>query len=308
MQFNIIMRHLFVVCSVLVVFLFMTGCWKENLSNCWQGEVVINVSAEKFQNTKNDIEEVFSKRVRTLHYFLYRDSILVEDSIISDCEKLLSSVYPLKWQKLPFGKYSLLLFANTESDQVLVGDVNNPASLKIVYPGIEKTKDYFVSRNEFTLDCDCGYLGNVVMERAHGVVQYNLKNIPDNITEIEVIMDQLGSVCGVPNLMIYKSPLTLTYRTPTDPFSTEGKCSFTLGTFPTPSGSLTTLNLKLFADHDPEHVVYNGIICDTAFVERNQLLRVTTTFPENGILENVRFGIEVNPRWDGSHGGDVEVQ
>lgn len=302
------MKHIFIISGLVVLFLSFSGCWKEDLSNCWQGEVRINISAEKFQNTKNDIEDVFSKRIQTLHYFLYHDSVLVEDSVISDLKSLQSPALSLRWQKLPFGDYNLLLFANTESDQVLAGDVNNPASLKIVYPGIENTKDYFVCRYGFTLDCDCGYAGNALMERAHGVVQYDFKNVPDNITEIEVIMDQLGTVCGVSNLTIYDIPLTLAYRTPIDPSSIEGEYSFTLGTFPTVPGSLSTMNLRLFADNDSCEAVYDRIICDTVQVQRNQLLRVTTTFPEDGILGDVRFGVEVNPRWDGSHDGDVEVQ
>lgn len=292
----------------MILFFLLPGCWKEDLSKCWKGDVVVSVYAEKFQVSNNDIEDVLSKRVKALHYFLYRDGVLVENKIVNDFKDIQSSGYPLKWNKLPFGNYKLLVVANAEDNQAIGGDINDPGKVKIIYPGADRTSDLFTSAYDFTLDCDCGFVGETVLKRIQGVIQYEFKNVPKNITEVEVTVDQLGTECGVDTLTIYNTPFSLTYRTPIDPSSTDGTCSFAIGMLPTLPDCVSTLKLKLYSDHDPDYVVYESLITDTARVERNQLLKVTSTFPEEGILGNISFGVIVNPKWDGSNNGDVEVQ
>lgn len=290
-----------------ICILLFSSCWKENMNNCWQGKVSINIYAEKFQNENNEREDVFSKRISSLRYFLYRNGVLMEEGLAGEFSGLSGASYTFERNKLPFGDYKLFLFANTEKNQVLIGNTDDPSTLMVVYPGCEENDDYFACQYEFTLDCDCGYTGDVLLQRMHGVIQYRLQNIPGNISEIEVTMNQLGAMCGA-NLTVCNPSIALTYRTPFDSSSNSGEYWFTLGVFPTIPESKTHLYLTLYADNDPDFAVYRSIITDQAQIGRNQLLRVDVRFPEDGILEDTDFGIVINPKWDGSHNGDVEIK
>lgn len=291
----------------LICLMLFSSCWKENLDHCWQGRIQINIYAEKFQNAENEKEDVFSERIRSLHYFLYHEGVLVEKGLARDFEGLSTSAYTFERNKLPFGHYQLLLFGNTDSKQVLTGNPDDPSTLMVAYPGCENNEDYFACQYEFTLDCDCGYSGEALMQRMHGVVQYQIKNIPDNITEIEVSMNHLGTMCDA-NLTVCNPPFELSHRLPFDSETSNRSCTLTLGVFPTLPENKTVLNLVLYADNDYSFAVYRKQITDQAQIYPNQLLRVDVLFPENGILEDVDFGIVINPKWDGSHEGDIEIK
>lgn len=300
------MRRIIPIICLLSLF-FQTGCWNENLSDCWKTDVAIHIYAEKFQANRTDqLEDVLSTRIRTIRYFLYRDGELMEHGLIDKPEEMSGPFYTFKRNILPFGDYQLALFANAEGSAVLYGDTSRIESLMIVHPGANKGEDYFSTLYSFTVDCDCGFESDVVLYRSHGVTLYEFENLPDNITEIEVGINKVGAKLSADTTACEEAEVS--YRVAVNKKKRIEKFSFVVGTFPTLDQYKSSLNLKMYMENDPNTVVYDRLITDTVTIRRNNLLKVVSTFSEEGILGNVVFGISINPLWDDVNNGDIEIQ
>ena len=290
---------------ILGIFLMLSlsGCWKENLKNCWEGDVTFRVMAERFQEVPGGAsEENLSDRIETLHYYLYYENVLFQQGSVDSKAALDVQQYILTFPKLKFGNYSLALLANVDENEIKATE--HCEDLLFDYPGTSDTKDYFVSCYEFKVDCECGFEDFVVLYRAQGVTQFQLKDLPENITEVEVGLDQLHNTCGVDTT--YQGNIAASYRIKVEDLKEGDLLSFAIGSFPTITNQQTGIVLKLYADGDPEFVAYEEKITDINIL-RNQLVRISADFNHN-ISGKVHFGIQVNPAWDGIGGGDVPVE
>lgn len=287
----------------LMFLLTLTGCWNENTENCWMGDVTIHVLAERFQELPDGAsEEQLSKRLTSIHYYLYHGEILYLQGTISDKTALDAQQLTLTFPKLAFGDYSLAVVGNTDADDLL--DASAPMNMEILYPGTKQTKDFFVSCYDFTVDCDCGMEDFVKLYRTQGVAQFELKNLPDNITEIEVGMNRLGQSCRVDT--VYRGEMQVSHRMNVADVQSGDLSSFVFGAFPTVTDGQSEVFLKLYADGDPLFLVYEKKIAEVS-LSRNQLYKFEADF-EHNISGDVEFTVTVNPEWNGVGGGDVPVE
>lgn len=297
------MKRLYTCILSLFVLLGLSGCWKENLKNCWMGDVTLRVVAGKFQHLPGEtLEAKLSDRIETLHYYLYYENVLFQQGVIDSKTALDVQQYIFSFSKLGFGNYSLALLANVDEDEIKETDVCE--NLLLDYPGASNTKDYFVSCYHFKVDCECGLDEFVELHRAQGVTQLLLENLPENITEVEVVLDKLSQSCGVDT--VYQGAVNTSYRVKVADVKEENMTSFAIGTFPTILDEQTEVILRLYADGNPEFVAYESKVGDIN-VGRNQLVRINADF-KHSISGKVDFGIQVNPEWDGVGGGDVPVE
>lgn len=126
--------------------LLFSSCWKEDLKNCWMGDVTLTIAAEKFQQPATDkgqLEDNLSARISSIRYYLYKDNTLVQSGIIDNATDLDTDTHPLSFPKLAFGEYCLGLVANASEEEL--SDTTTPEALNLNYPGAEQTKDYFLN-------------------------------------------------------------------------------------------------------------------------------------------------------------------
>lgn len=290
--------------SLMSLFLTLTlvGCWKEDLKNCWKGDATIHIVAERFQQPAGGkLEDKLSARIKNIRYFLYRDNILFEQGIIDDEGSLSGSDYALVFSKLPFGDYSLALMAN--ANQVDVDESSSLDNLVIQYPGVGQSEDYFTASYRFTVDCDCGFQDFVTLYRAHGVTLFELKNLPENITEIEVEIDGLSQSCQMDTT--FHGDTQINSRINVADVKEDNVVSFLLGTFPTLEGTFSNVKVKMYADGDSNFLVYEKKIFEKT-IFRNQLIKFAADF-QNGISTDVQFSVSINPEWDGVSPGDGDI-
>lgn len=286
-----------------LLLLSLSGCWKENVSNCWMGDVTVRVVAEKFQSSPGgDLEENLGRRVKTLRYYLYKEEALYRQGVIDSRSALDVQHLILSFPKLGFGNYSLALLANVPEGAIEGTDVCEHLSFD--YPGISDTDDYLVSCYKFTVDCDCGLDDFAVLHRTQGVIELQLKNLPDNITEIEIELDKLSNMCSVDTL--YHGETSSRYRIATEQVKKGNTVTVVTGSFPTVTDGQTALILKLYADGQPGFLAFKTKITDLR-ITRNQLIRMAADF-KNDISGKIEFSIKVNPSWDGTEGGELPVE
>lgn len=277
--------------------LLLTSCWKEDLKNCWMGDVTFSIVAEKFQQPATEqgqLEENLLRRISSVRYYLYKDKELLQSGVINDATDLGASFYPLSFHKLAYGNYSLALAANTEEEELNNGDT--PKELNINYPGIQQTKDYFTACYDFTVDCECGLNDFIILRRIQGVTHFKLEKLPPNIHEIEVEVNQIAASCQVDTT--YRGVMMADYHFKVaDVTDTDGNVSLAIGTFPTVQGTTTSVTLKFYADVETRFLGYQNTI-NGIQISRNQLTRISADFNYT-ISGNTLFTVTINPEWDG---------
>lgn len=285
--------------------LLFSSCWKEDLKNCWMGDVTLTIAAEKFQQPATDkgqLEDNLSARISSIRYYLYKDNTLVQSGIIDNATDLDTGTHPLSFPKLAFGEYCLGLVANASEEEL--SDTTTPEALNLNYPGAEQTKDYFTSCYDFTVDCECGYQDFVILRRTQAVTQFQLKQLPENITGIAVEMHKVAATCQIDTL--YKGETIAEYHTTvTEATNAEGIVSFNIGTFPTTGTENASIILKLYADGKSDSPVYQNTLNNVRIL-RNQLTRISTDFNYT-ILGNSGFSVTINPDWDGTNNDDETI-
>lgn len=281
---------------ILALFLLigLSGCWKEDLKNCWMGDVTLRVMAECFQEPPGGkTEENLGLRLKSVRYVLHKGEELYKQGVIDDATTLNTQQLTLTFPKLPFGDYTLSLYGNADEH----GD--------ITYPGAADTQDYFVSGYQFTVDCDCGFEDMVVMYRSQGVTHFKLENLPDNIAEIEVGISRLGLVCRPDTT--YLGETEVLHRVKVSDVTTKSVSSLLIGSFPTIQEANSEMVIRLFAQGEPNFLVYEQKVAE-AVITRNRLVRLEADF-NHTIDADVAFKVTVNPKWDGvDGGGDIPIE
>lgn len=291
--------------GILMLFLSLTGCVRETLDSCPEGNVRIHLYAEKFQTNSSgateDTEEVFSKRIRYLHCILFKDNTYVMDTVISDFSGTEGAFYTLFFPGLDFGDYQLVTIGNCSPD-AMSGDLHTPGALTLLYQGAGQTEDLFASLLNFTADCDCVQEFPTKLRRLQGVVRCKLTNLPDNVTEAEVILHNVNSKLGKSG--VYHTNIDASRRVSVEKLNrnnTKG-LDIILGAFPTSPQRSASYELKLYAPGNT--VVFDQVMTGDVHIIRNQLIELVTDF-SNG---NLRFEVIVDGKWeDYVNGGEVEI-
>lgn len=287
------------VLSLFLPVLLFAGCIHETLDPCPEGDVKVNIYAERFQavthNFPEDMETSFHTRIKDLHYFLFKDNALIKEGRISDTSSSTGPSYTFDFGKLAFGDYCLSVVSNCSAD--IQGDA--PDNLFFTYAGVDNKEDYFSLSFPFTVDCDCETEYNAYLERAHGVIRYNFYNIPPHTTGIEVSITNLGNRKQING--DYSGQDEITKRISVEelvPAEEGDALVFALGTFPTTKGEHSTCKIALYNGED-ETPWYAATITGEAIVRRNQLLDITARF--TGDIPS--FEVKVDTSWGGSNSG-----
>lgn len=290
--------------GIALLILSLTGCIKETLDKCPEGNVRINVYAEKFQTNSSiatqDIEEQIGKRIQFLHCVLYKDNDYLRDTVIEAISTVKEAYYPLDFSGLPFGNYNLVIVGNCSSE-AMGGDYHQWGGLNILYSGIEKTADFFAALLPFTVDCDCTIRLDLKLRRLLGVVRCEMKGLPNEVEEIEVIFHNVNSQLGKDG--VFSKPIRISKRFPVIQSRSRQPNNILLGIFPTLTDSPASYELKLYASGQNE-ALFSKVMSENVSITRNQLIELLTDFSEG----EVQFSIHMDTNWeDYINGGEVEI-
>lgn len=293
--------------GILLLFLTLTGCIKETLDKCPEGYVSVNVYAEKFQTNsaavQQDAEEVFNKRIQYLHYILYKDNAYVLDREIADVSGATGPYCSFNIPQLAWGDYRLVVIANCPPD-AMSGDIHTPGDLSLLYTGAGSTEDMFAATLDFTVDCDCPLQFETKLRRLQGVIRCQLKAVPAEVSEAEVIIHGVNSVLGKGGK--YSATTDISKRVTVPAPSADGSrdINIILGAFPTPDAQPASYQLKLYTPSHKE-AVFDEVITKEVKVERNQLVELLADFSDGSFS----FEIKVDGKWeDYVNSGGIEME
>ena len=143
-----------------------------------------------------------------------------------------------------------------------------------------------------------------ILRRTQGVTQFQLKQLPENITGIGIEIHKVAATCQIDTL--YKGETIAEYHTTVaEVTNAEEVADFSIGTFPTSGPENASITLKLYADDHSGSPIYQKTLNNISIL-RNQLTRISTDF-NHSILGNSGFSIAINPDWDGIHDDDETI-
>lgn len=291
--------------GILLIMVVLSGCVKDGMEKCPEGNARIQLYVERFRNSSqnplDDVEEDFNSRVEHLRYYLYRDGVLADQGMVDRFTRAGNDSYPMNFTGLEYGDYKLIVVANC-TKTALSGDASIADNLLLSYPGCIDTEDFFTAVYPFSVNSNETTEHKVGLLRTHGVIRYTFKNLPSDVTDIEVVMKNVSqdkwvtgnyeNSCEASN----RYTIPLSKQSPTD--------DYIIGTFPTLDGDRSAYYLNLYRERSAEPYVQH-MISDTLTVVRNQLLDIAVTFNDGGLS----FDINLNSDWDGSSsGGEVGIE
>lgn len=289
-------NKLFLPCMALMLATSLSSCWHENLDDCWKGNVILSVTAERFQQAPDapSVENMASC-IDNMQYYLFdsetgafRGSGLVSGSEIA------GDHYDLTLGVLPFGTYTVALTANAGS---VKENVDSWQSVSLDF--LENVdNDCFASLYQFTLDCECGYTDFVKLYRTKGEVEVKLNRLPETIVRAEVEVNNVSAVC-LPDTTYQGTTEMSTGKAVTDG-SGERNVLLSMFAFPTATDAVSEITLTLYmTGHDGEEIVaLHRKLNETVSVLRNQTVGVEVDF-NNSLTSQPVVGITINPEWDG---------
>lgn len=291
--------------AFLCLIIFLSGCdIKDGEELCPpEPKVTLHFFAEKFrnasQNPLDDREEKFNDKIRHIRYFLYKEDRLIENKVIDSFNKNDAS-FTVTYDNLDYGNYKVVLVSNSVNT-ALEGDPVNGDNLYIVYPGFDKTEDFFTTVFPFTVNSAEAKEYEVGLLRAQGVIRYTFQNLPADVAGVEVVMKNVGSEKWITG--DYKKSCEANHRFVmlTD-LRADTNGDYVISTFPTPANEKSVYYMNLYRQGD-EEPYFSQMISDTLTVVRNQLLEIATTF-NNG---NVSFEVILDSDWEGSLPGGIGI-
>lgn len=268
-------------CSILLC----TACWREDLSNCWLGNVNLDFFAEKWTG---QVDAQLLTGDVYLNLYDMKDSSVVISTVYDGINQ---ETLKTQFEKLPFGTYRAIVVAN---QNVLTGQTpwND---VWVERPDAEQ--DVLIRDYVFTLDCDCGYSDIVELYRANGAVTVNLLRLPENIVDVTVSMDNLYEKCSVDTVYAGNSVYSERKEFNVESDSKEMRMGFRV--LPTVAGEMSCVHLLLTA-RNGDGSVFEGVNRDVASIElkRNEHINVEVDFNYN-ISVNPDITVTINPDWDG---------
>lgn len=285
--------------GILLLLMTFSSCVKDGVDECPTGQVRLNFYAERFRNRFEDPladrEDKFCAVVNHLRYFLYKDGALFRQEIIPNFDDKDINCYTLSLNDLEYGDYQIVVVGNS-TGIALTGDPVNPANLRIGYPGFADTEDYFTTSYPFSVSSPETKSYDVGMSRVHGVVRYSFRNMPADVSNFSVAMENVSMSKWVIGEYeeIGRAFNTFVFSSPTTRQASPNE-EYVIGTFPTLSDQRSAYHLSLFRQGETEPYITH-LVGDTFNIRRNQLLDITTIF-EDG---NIRFEVNMDSDWDGS--------
>lgn len=277
------------------------------------GDARLNLYVERFQNPSedplNDVEPNFSDRITHLRYYLYSnaaqtradDYTLVGENIIATVQNNDQDFYPLEFTGLPAGDYKLIIIGNCVNTK-LQGDKVNADNLYLIFPGCLDTEDFFSTTHSFTVNPNEVKEDKVGLSRMHGVVRYAFNNLPEDVTHVEVIMENVSNEKWITG--DYKKSCKANLRYAMIPV-TRASEDYVMGSFPTLTDGRSTLHVNFYKT-DGDDIYLSQMVSDELSVVRNQLLDVSLEYNDIGQIE---IEVTLDNKWDGSSsGGEVGIQ
>lgn len=292
------------IAGIAIFLLSLAGCVKETLDKCPEGNVRVNVYAEKFQTNSSDvtsdIEDQIGKRIDFMHCILYRDDDYVLDTVIEGVSGVKDSHLPVDFRQLPFGNYNLVIIGNC-LPETMGGDFHLRDGMLLLYPGADKAEDMFATVVPFTVDCDCSTEFSTKLRRLMGVVRCEMNGLADDVSEIEVIFHNINSQCGKDG--IFSLPIDINKRVKIIRTRSTEPQSVLLGVFPTVSDKPASYEIKFYAEGQTEPT-FSKVMSDKINILRNQYVELISDFSKG----EVQFTIRLDTQWDDHmQGGEVEI-
>ncbi len=283
----------------------LIGCVKDGVDECPTGDIRLHFFVEKFQNKSanplDDYEKSFGLRVNHFRYYLYKDGKLFEQGIKESLSTITREYYDIQYSDLEYGDYEMVVVSNSTKN-ALTGDGAFSSELLLTYPGCDHTEDYFTTVYKFTVNTDQSVEHKVGMLRTQGVIRYTFNNVPDEITHMEIIMENVGLEKWVTGDYVNACHASRVYEM--IPLRQQSEERYVLTTFPTPKDEFTSFRLNLYRNGETEPY-RKELISNDLTVIRNQLLDLVVTFDKNA---NINFEIILDSEWDGSSpGGETEI-
>jgi len=296
--------------GLLLLIFALPGCdMKDGVDECPAGDVRLHFYVEKFrnksQNALDDREDIFGDIVTHFRYFLYKDGTLHKQGIIDNFQATTGNNYTLDFTDLDYGNYEMVVVANS-THTALSGDAAQSANLVVKYPGSMDTEDYFSAVYPFSVNSDKTMEYDVGLSRMQGVIRYNFRNMPADITAMEIAIENVTSEKWITG--DYKTSYQALRTYDIIPVRQTGddirNSAYIMGTFPTLEGEYATYHLNLF--RDGESIPYRSErISDNLTVARNQLLDLLVTFNADG---SFKFEVLLDNEWGGSNpGGETGI-
>jgi len=278
------------------------------------GDARLNLYVERFQNPSqnplNDVEPNFSNRITHLRYFLYSNAAqtrageysLVKEDIITTVQSNNKDFYPLEFFGLQPGNYKLVIVGNCIKT-LLNGDKIKADNLYITFPGCADTEDFFSTTYDFNIISDQTTEDKVGLLRMHGVVRYAFNNLPEDITHVEVIMENVSNEKWITGE--YKEACKANLRYAMIPVTRANSEDYVMGSFPTITDGRSTLHVNFYKT-DGDDIYLTQMVNDELSVVRNQLLDVALNYKDDGKID---IEVTLDNKWDGSSsGGETGIQ
>lgn len=296
------------IAGIVLLLAIVSGCVRSGMDECPDGNVRLNIFVEKFrnksQNPLDDYEENFTGRVGHLRYFLYKDGVLVgKENVISQFTKAGGPSFPLDLVDLEYGKYNVVIVGNS-TKTAFSGDPVLADNLLLTFPGCAETEDFFTAVFPFEVRSNDKKEYQVGLLRTQGVIRYTFKNMPSDISDIEVVMKNVSNEKWITG--DYKNACEASQKYVIIPLTKQNLAEgdYVIATFPSLQGELSAYHLNMYRNNE-ETPYMRQMITDTLTVTRNQLLDIAVTFNE-GKLD---FEIDLDSEWDGSlPGGETGLE
>lgn len=295
------------IAGILLLMIVVSGCVKDGLDECPEGNVRLNLFVEKFrnksQNPLDDREDNFTDRVNHLRYYLYRDNVLRQQGIITKFTKATSPSYTFDLTNLEYGDYQMVVVANSNKT-ALSGDAALSKNLLLTFPGCADTEDYFTSVFPFSVNSNETNEYDVGLLRTHGVIRYTFKNMPSDISDIEVVMRNVSNEKWITG--DYMNSYEASRKYVLIPLAKQSAAEdYVIGTFPSLKGERSAYYLNMYRNNEDTPYL-KQMITDTLTVVRNQLLDIAVTFNQG----ELSFEIDLDSKWEpGSNlGGEIGLE
>jgi len=299
-------RNIKIIIGLFLLTLILQSCVKDGMDECPEGDVRIHLFVEKFrnksQNPLDDYENNFNDVVGQLRYYLYKDKVLKEQGIIDNFTKAATPSYTFNLSALEYGDYNMVIVANS-TKTALSGDAAIADNLVLTYPGCADTEDYFTAVFPFKVNSNEVTEYNVGLLRTHGVIRYTFNNMPSDISDIEVVMQNVSSEKWVTG--DYKKVYEASQKYVIIPLEKKAATDdYVIGTFPSLTGQKSAYYLQMYRNNEVTPYMRH-LITDTLTVTRNQLLDIAVTFNRG----EISFEIDLDSKWDGSSdGGETGIE
>ncbi|MDU1891670.1 MAG: FimB/Mfa2 family fimbrial subunit [Dysgonomonas sp.] len=293
--------------GILLLIAFFSSCVKDGENPCPPaGSVKVDFFVERFRNQSenplDDREDDFQSRVNHLRYYIYKDGDLYDQGMISNFTKAASPSHTFQFTGLDYGNYNMVVVANCTKN-ALSGDPVYADNLLLTFPGCADTEDFFTAVFPFSVQSDEVKEYEVGLLRTHGVIRYTFENLPDDITDMEVVMKNVYQQKWVTG--DYKETCEALQRYTIVPLVKQAvDDEYIIGTFPTPADERSTYYLNMYKAGE-ETPYISQMITDDLVIRRNQLLDIAVKF-NDGYLS---FEIDMDSDWNGSSsGGEIGIE